>query len=164
MSAARALRAVLCVWLLACAAVAAAAPASLAATVRAFADAANPYVYDMAYTAAPGETNHVDLYTVDPQTIRVVDTGAVITATMLCRSVAAHVAECSTAGLPMAPGLGGVEVDAGDMDDVVVTHGPGLGGTGGPGDDRLNAGRALGPAVLSGGGGHDAIIGSRYDD
>jgi RTX calcium-binding nonapeptide repeat (4 copies) len=165
MSAARVRRAVLCAWLLACAAVAAAAAPSFAATLRAFADPAEPsYFYDLAYTAAPGEINHVDLYAIDQHTIRVVDTGAVITAKAPCRALAAHTAQCTTANLATAPSLVDAEVDAGDMNDVVVTHGPGLSGSGGPGDDRLDARGTVVSAVLSGGGGHDTILGGTNDD
>src|SRR4051794_37915676 len=86
------------------------------------------------YWAAPGEVNRVVLDQVDGMTIRVADAGAVISPGRGCRALDAHAAQCSVAGMRGYNGLIGANVRAGDMDDIVDSRGPGLSGSGGPGD------------------------------
>jgi hypothetical protein len=115
------------------------------------------------YRAAPGEANRFEAVTVDEQTIRVSDTGALITPTPPCVSVDEHTAICATATLVGVNGLISVRVRAGDLDDVIVTRGPGLGAEGGPGNDVLDARTGV-SATLNGGGGHDALLGGSNSD
>ena len=115
------------------------------------------------YRGARGEANHVVLVQVDQMTIRVTDTGAPITPGRGCRALDAHSADCSVAGLRGYNGLIGAEVRAGDEDDTVDSRGPGLSGSGGPGDDTLQS-SSLATGTLDGGDGHDTLLGGTNED
>jgi hypothetical protein len=116
----------------------------------------------VAYRAAPGEANHVLLTTVDELTVRVTDPNAVITVGRACRSIDAHTAECSVAGLGLN-GLIGAQVEAGDLNDVVESRGPGLSANGGRGDDLLES-SSIAAGILNGGGGRDTLLGGTNRD
>jgi hypothetical protein len=111
------------------------------------------------YRAAGGESNRVDIVTVDRHTIRVTDTGATIAPTTPCVSVDAHVAICTTGKPAGAKGLLNATVASGDMNDLVVARGTYLTADGGPGDDVLDS-RGLYTATLTGGDGDDRLLGS----
>lgn len=49
------------------------------------------------YRAAAGESNQVELFSVDAETIRVIDLGATITPGVGCSAVDAHTVICSSA-------------------------------------------------------------------
>ena len=115
------------------------------------------------YRAAAGETNRVVLIEVDDLTIRVSDPGAVIRPGRGCRSIDAHTAVCSAAGLPGRLGLIGANVETGDMDDVVDSRGPGLSGNGGRGNDVLQS-TSVAAGTLNGGGGRDTLLGGTNAD
>jgi RTX calcium-binding nonapeptide repeat (4 copies) len=115
------------------------------------------------YHAAPGEANRVVLTQVDDLTIGVTDPGAVIVAGRSCRSLGAHTAQCSVAGLGDYNGLIGANVRAGDLDDVIDSRGPGLSADGGPGDDTLQS-SSLATGILNGGGGRDTLLGGTNRD
>lgn len=115
------------------------------------------------YEAAPGEANRVALTTVDGNTIRVADAGAVISAGSACRSVDAHTAECTVAGMAGINGLIAAQVHSRDGDDVVESRGPGLSAYGGPGDDRLES-SSIAAGILDGGGGRDTLLGGSNED
>ena len=113
------------------------------------------------YDAAAGESNRVELFTVDDKTIRVTDAGAVITPGESCESLDKHTVRC-TAGHG-GELLLGADVRVGDMNDFVSSHGPALSADGGPGDDRLETvGRLAG--TLNGGGGRDVLLGGTDRD
>jgi Ca2+-binding RTX toxin-like protein len=116
----------------------------------------------IAYRASPGEANHVLLTTVDQLTVRVTDPNAVITVGRACRSLDAHTAECSVAGMGQN-GLIGAQVEAGDLNDVVDSQGPGLSADGGPGDDLLES-SSIAAGILNGGGGRDTLLGGTNQD
>jgi hypothetical protein len=116
----------------------------------------------IAYRATPGEVNNVLLTSVDGMTVRASDPGAVITAGRACRSIDAHTAECSVAGMGFN-GLIGAVVEAGDMNDVVDSPGPGLSADGGPGDDLLKS-SSIASGILDGGGGRDTLLGGPNQD
>ena len=140
--------------------------ASPAATVELAARSAEPFGSGWAsidYRAAPGEANRVVLTKVDDFTIRVDDPGAAITAGQGCRTLDAHSAECTVAGLPDTNGLIAANVFAGDLDDTVESRGPGLSGNGGPGDDRLESSSIV-AGSLDGGGGRDTLLGGTNRD
>lgn len=115
------------------------------------------------YEAAPGEVNRVVLTTVDANTIRVADAGAVIATGPSCRSVDAHTAECTVAGMAGINGLIAAQVHSLDGDDVVESQGPGLSAYGGPGNDRLESSSIV-AGVLDGGGGRDTLLGGSNQD
>ena len=117
----------------------------------------------IAYRAAAGETNRVVLEGVDDLTIRVSDSGAVVTPGDGCRSIDTHTAICSAAGLPGWRGLIAASVETGDMDDIVDSRGPGLSGNGGPGNDVLQS-TSHAAGVLNGGGGRDTLLGGANAD
>jgi hypothetical protein len=140
----------------------AATPAA-ASTVTTRIDSDNPNFGRIVYSAAPGEVNRLTVTEVDDQTLRVVDTGAVIVPSGGCQTVNAHTAICTTATTPGEPFLIRANVWAGDMNDVVRTDGPGLAGNGGPGDDTLE-GDSIVAGRLDGGGGRDSLIGGSNAD
>ncbi|HEY8771445.1 MAG TPA: calcium-binding protein [Thermoleophilaceae bacterium] len=126
------------------------------------------------FTAAPGEANVVS-GVVNPNSVRIRDDGATITAGASCSSVDSHQVDC---GPPGPEGML-VEVPTGDTADAVnfgfasrTDLGPGndtgLGGTqpdlasGGDGNDRL-LGRA-GDDTLDGGNGNDFVDGQAGND
>jgi hypothetical protein len=116
----------------------------------------------VAYRAAPGEANNVQLTTVDQLTVRVTDSNAVITVGRSCRSIDSHTVECSVAGLGLN-GLIGAQVETGDLDDVVKSRGPGLSANGGRGDDLLES-SSIAAGILNGGGGRDTLLGGTNQD
>jgi Ca2+-binding RTX toxin-like protein len=105
----------------------------------------------------------VVLSQIDGMTIGVTDSGAVIAPGRGCRSVDAHAASCSVAGLSGYNGLIGATVQAGDMDDIVDSQGPGLSGTGGPGGDTLSSSSVV-AGSLDGGSGRDTLLGGSNTD
>ena len=115
------------------------------------------------YRAAAGESNHVVLTAVDDLTIGVSDPGAAVTPGPGCRSIDAHTAICSAAGLPGWHGLIAASVETYDMDDIVDSRGPGLSGNGGPGNDVLQS-ASVAAGVLNGGGGRDTLLGGTNAD
>jgi Ca2+-binding RTX toxin-like protein len=124
----------------------------------------------VAYEAAPGETNRVRLSFDDARSVvTVVDSGAIVTATGLCRSIDEHTAECAPFWVPV------VRADLGDGNDTFLTtagRGPGTDFpdnemgmivNGGLGDDLLDAHNGFW-AWLDGGGGRDHLIGTSHHD
>ena len=134
-----------------------------ASTVATRIDSDNPNFGRIVYSAAPGELNRLTVTEVDDQTLSVVDTGAVIVPGGGCQAVGAHTAQCTTKGMPGEPGLIRANVWAGDLNDLVKTDGPGLAGSGGPGDDTLEGDSRVANR-LNGGGGRDTLIGGGNDD
>ena len=142
----------------------AASPAS-AATVTLRVDPRNTNFAGIVYRAAAGEANRLTItFTEEFRTIRVVDTGATITASgPQCRSIDANTAECTVAGVPGVLQLLGANVALADLDDVVVSEGPGLVANGGPGDDSLRGTSGV-AGTLNGGGGRDTLVGGSNSD
>jgi RTX calcium-binding nonapeptide repeat (4 copies) len=126
--------------------------AAVASTVR----LAEPGAASIEYRAAPGEANRIEVARVGDHTIRVSDTGAVVTAIAPCEALDVHTAVCATQ-FPYA-----ADVHAGDMDDVVRGQLRLTKADGGPGDDTLEIIR--GGGRLNGGGGHDRLIGGPKPD
>jgi hypothetical protein len=141
----------------------AASPAA-AATVAVRVDPDNTNFAGIVYRAGAGEANRLTLtYTEQFQTIRVVDTGAVIVAGSGCRSLDPNTAECTIADMPSVAQLLSADVAVADLDDVVESVGPGLSADGGPGDDSLRFTSNV-AGTLNGGGGRDTLVGGRNND
>jgi Ca2+-binding RTX toxin-like protein len=115
------------------------------------------------YDADPGETNRIFVST-DSDGVRVIDTGATVTAGAGCTAPAAHEGHCAA-----NPGQTRLEINAGDQDDYVDI----LPGTlnlasvdGGAGEDELIGGGARSGNFLEGGPGADILEGratANYD-
>jgi hypothetical protein len=113
------------------------------------------------YRAAPGEANDVAVLSTSATTVRVEDAGATVTPGAGCVSAGPHAASCTAVAvgeeLPIR-----VRVSAGDMDDVVESHGPDLAADGGAGADVLRGGPNSNG--LMGGEGDDHLYGGDADD
>jgi RTX calcium-binding nonapeptide repeat (4 copies) len=136
-----------------------------ASTVTFRVDPRNSNFAGIVYRASAGEANRLTLtFSERYTTIRVVDTGATITASgPQCRSLDANTAECTATGVPGVIQLLGANVALGDLDDVVVSEGPGLTANGGPGDDSLRGTSGI-AGTLNGGGGRDTLVGGSNSD
>ena len=124
----------------------------------------------LVYDAAPGERNDVAVSTVDDYTLRVRDAGATVTPGPGCRSLDDRTAECHYPPQPYDPAVGVylvfARVDAGDLDDRVVSDGddgPRLFAWGGPRDDTITGSEDKGD-VLDGGPGRDLVLGRGNSD
>ncbi len=110
------------------------------------------------YDADPGETNRIFVST-DSEGVRVIDTGATVTAGAGCTTPAAHEGHCAA-----NPGQTRLEINADDQDDYVDI----LPGTlnlaivdGGTGEDELLGGGARSGNLLDGGPGAEFWRGER---
>ena len=113
------------------------------------------------YDADPGETNRIFVST-DSEGVRVIDTGATVTAGAGCTAPAAHEGHCVA-----NPGQTRLQINAGDEDDYVNI----LPGTlnlaivdGGAGEDELIGGGARSGNWLEGGPGADILEGRATAD
>ena len=113
------------------------------------------------YDADPGETNRIFVST-DSEGVRVIDTGAIVTAGAGCTAPADHEGHCAA-----NPAQTRLEINAGDEDDYVDI----LPGTlnlaivdGGAGEDELIGGGARSGNLLEGGPGADILRGRATAD
>jgi serralysin len=113
------------------------------------------------YDADPGETNRIFVST-DSEGVRVIDTGATVTAGAGCTAPAAHEGHCAANQAQTR-----LEINAGDQDDYVDI----LPGTlnlaivdGGAGEDELIGGGARSGNWLEGGPGADILRGKATAD
>jgi len=79
-----------------------------------------------------------------------------------CVAIDVRTADCSVVGSG-ASGLIGAQVEAGDMNDVIESRGPGLSANGGTGDDLLESSSIV-AGILNGGGGRDTLLGGMNRD